>query len=235
MPKVTPVKGINIKDLKQDINAPQPTIENDLVCLICHKSVIEYVILPACQQPHIYCMSCANKMIKEGPPQNPHYGNYRENNKKRSNEHTIQCVLCSSESHLDPSGGLASLRRKKKRKLEDKNKCPEHNEEFQMFCLDCVELICVNCLGGAHGKHNTEALDVAQKKLQSTFQSKTLEMQKKKIKIGTIYRKCEKTTISHSRKSRKTSKGIQSSDRNTQTIIDCKRKRTSSKHTKYCK
>lgn len=48
--------------------------QESVICLVCHQGLKEYIILPNCQAPHIYCMSCANKLIKQGAPQNDYYG-----------------------------------------------------------------------------------------------------------------------------------------------------------------
>jgi len=109
-------------------------------------------------------------------------------------------VLCSSISHLDPVGGLSSLRRRKKRKTEDKKlQCSEHNEDFCMFCMDCVELTCYLCAGTNHSRHNVEALDVAQNKLATTLgvQMSTLEQKRAKLEsfVETVKVDREKITI----------------------------------------
>lgn len=33
-----------------------------------------------------------------------------------------------------------------------KDKCGEHNEELVMFCMDCMELVCMKCIAGSHGR-----------------------------------------------------------------------------------
>ena len=149
----TPVKGPSLSELMAETsNESKDREESDgIICLVCHSFPKEYIILPNCQQPHIYCMICAGKMVKQGPPINK-YNYNRKIPQKRSNGQTIQCVLCSSVSHLDPVGGLTSLRRKK-RKTETKNQlCTEHNEEFCMFCIDCTELVCYLCAQAGHSR-----------------------------------------------------------------------------------
>lgn len=124
-------------------------------------------------------------MISQSNQQHKYPFNYHYNKrqpKKRSGQ-SIQCVLCNAVSPLDPSAGLNSLRRRKKRKIEQRQeKCSEHNEDFQLFCLEDVQLVCFMCAAAKHSRHNLEALDVAQHKLKAEFSThmNTLEMKRKK-------------------------------------------------------
>jgi hypothetical protein len=77
-----------------------------VVCLICKSSPKTYIVLPSCEQPHIYCFSCAQRS-QQTPRDEERYGMFgRYNNRNRNNTNaaTITCVLCKSVSKLDPSG-----------------------------------------------------------------------------------------------------------------------------------
>jgi hypothetical protein len=41
--------------------AQDPDYDPAIVCLICKQSPMSYIVLPSCEQPHIYCYSCAEK------------------------------------------------------------------------------------------------------------------------------------------------------------------------------
>lgn len=193
----TPVKPPSMTELLAQPAEPQEKEGGDgIVCLVCHGSPKEYIILPNCQQPHIYCMACAGKMVKQGPPVNQ-YNYPRRHSQKRGNAQSIQCVLCSSVSPLDPVGGLSSLRRRKRQRTETKrDKCSEHAEEYCLFCMDCVELICYQCAGAVHSRHNLEALDTAQVKYSSDLAKhiNTLESKKSKLEsfVQTVQTEKEK-------------------------------------------
>lgn len=186
-PSSKTVKPPSLQELKKQEVSPPEKEESDIICLICHNSPREYVVLPSCQQPHIYCMTCANKMVKNQSVNNPisyRFPNRNASNKRTTSGQSIQCVLCNSSSSLDPIGGLSSLRRRKRRKMEEKKPiCPIHNEEFMLFCLDDMESICYVCAGSTHSKHNFEALDVAYKKLDSQLNTQLKIMEQKRSKL----------------------------------------------------
>ena len=53
-----------MKELTKEDDDETTTIHDpETVCLVCHQSPNEYIIIPTCQQPHVYCMSCASKML----------------------------------------------------------------------------------------------------------------------------------------------------------------------------
>jgi hypothetical protein len=137
----TPIKPPSMAELtKQDLVTKETDYDPEIVCLICHQSPKDYIILPSCQQPHVYCMQCSNKMLNNTVQQTNRYRNYSTPRKSRNGQQSLQCVLCSSISYLD---NLNSLRRRKKRKVETMSKCPIHGEEF-----------CLYCTGNAHGRYN---------------------------------------------------------------------------------
>jgi hypothetical protein len=57
----------------------------------------EYIVLPMCKTPHIYCMECAERL-------------YQQTNTSR-----IQCPLCSVVTPVDSGRGLRGLRRRRKK------------------------------------------------------------------------------------------------------------------------
>jgi len=183
IPSFTPVKPPSMSELKKENTEPKDRdYDPEIVCLICHQSPKEYIVLPNCQQPHIYCMTCAHKMINSKNTNSPFRGRRRSplHNNRGS---IIQCVLCSAISNLDPVGGLTSLRRRKRKKTEDKrDKCREHNEDYCFFCMDDSELLCFMC-ASKHSRHNLEAFDIAQKQVSISLskQLETLEQKKKKL------------------------------------------------------
>jgi len=125
-------------------------------------------------------------MIKQGPPMNG-ISYSRMQTQKRTNGQSIQCVRCNAISTLDPVRGLSSLRRRTKRNVEEiKDKCADHNPDFQMYCFDDCELICYLCAGGSHSRHNVEALDVAQKKIQVQLQTQMATLEQKRSKLETF-------------------------------------------------
>jgi len=190
-PKYNPIKPPTMKELLEqtDENQNSEKISGDSIsCLICHQPLKEYIILPGCLTPHIYCIPCAGKMTKQGGNINPMnyrrlHGKLKEVNNTQTQ--TIQCVLCSKVSTIDPIGGLKSLRRKRKRADSERpDHCLEHNEEYQMFCMDDQELICYSCAGGAHARHNYEALDVATTKVLSEIQKQLHTADNKKNNLN---------------------------------------------------
>jgi hypothetical protein len=52
----TPVKPPPLSELKKvdSSSAKDKSEDSDIVCLICHQSPSDYIILPSCQSPHIY-------------------------------------------------------------------------------------------------------------------------------------------------------------------------------------
>lgn len=183
-----PIKPPPLSELsKEDEPMKDQDYDPDIVCLICHQSPKEYIILPACQQPHIYCMACATKMIKQGNPKNRYgygYSRFSSAHKRATNGigQPIKCVLCSAVSTLDPDAGLNYLRRKK-RKVEEQitGRCSIHNEDFCLFCFDDYELICHLCAG--HQRHNTEPFCDAQEKVERQIDEKTKLLSNKRKKL----------------------------------------------------
>eukprot|EP01118_Nematostelium_gracile_P010118 TRINITY_DN3460_c0_g1_i2.p1 TRINITY_DN3460_c0_g1~~TRINITY_DN3460_c0_g1_i2.p1 ORF type:complete len:886 (-),score=282.73 TRINITY_DN3460_c0_g1_i2:28-2508(-) len=222
----TPVKGRSISELMAETKQEKKGEESDIVCLVCHNSPKEYIILPNCQQPHIYCMTCAEKMVKMGgaPPLN-RYNYPRAVPNKRNNGQTIQCVLCSSMSSLDPTAGLAALRRRKKRKLENHLLCPDHSEEFNMFCMECNELVCILCAGApVHGRHNVEALDIAHTKLVSNMGVQLSTLEQKKGKLGSYITSIEQNREKITKASENIQKDVQTKFADLRRILDEKEK-----------
>jgi len=142
-------------------------------------------MLPSCKQEHIYCLDCADKMVKFGSNSNRVPSRvYRTkktlpNNTTNSNQSSIQCVLCKSISYLDSKSSLKSLRRKQKRKRIS-DKCSIHDQEFCLFDLDDNELICYVCAGTTHANHNFEALDKAHSIMSKELQEKLIQLSKKR-------------------------------------------------------
>lgn len=92
-------------------------------------------------------------------------------------------------SNLDPVSGLAALKRRKKRKRDEgkRERCEEHNEEFLLFDLDDMELMCHLCAGKPNKvRHNIEALDVAENKLKVTLTNQLSIMEQKRSKLDTF-------------------------------------------------
>jgi len=157
-----------------------------IVCLICHECPEEYVILSACSTPHIYCMSCAERMKSQPTQDTSNYRySYRRLNHPKTNTQTITCALCNAVTNLDPDRGLNALKRRtKKRKLNfKKGECETHNKPFLYYCLECLEPICLQCRNDSyHSQHRHDTLDEAFTKCRQELGTKiTLLENKKKI------------------------------------------------------
>lgn len=95
----TPVKPPSIKELMKEAQEPQKEDSDGIICLVCHSPCNEYIILPSCQQPHIYCMACATKMVKHGPPVNRYNHRFgRGGKQKYSSSQTIQVTIICPNS-----------------------------------------------------------------------------------------------------------------------------------------
>ena len=96
----------------------------DFYCLVCRGRPTEFITLPNCSQPHVYCTACANKLLQ--PPTVHRYGRFygslsRQKRWKQlqqtlSNKKQIQCVLCKSVNYVDAATGIDPLRRIRKRR-----------------------------------------------------------------------------------------------------------------------
>jgi len=185
----TSVKAPNMNELKaqakKKIKIDQPSDNEEKICLVCHQALDVYIMLPSCKQEHIYCLDCADKMVKFGSNSNRVPSRvYRTkktqpNTTANNNQSSIQCVLCKSISYLDGKSSLKSLRRKQKRK-KISDKCSIHDQEFCLFDLDDNELICYVCAGTTHANHNFEALDKAHSIMSKELQEKLIQLSKKR-------------------------------------------------------
>jgi len=63
------------------------------------------------------------------------------------------------------------------------DRCTEHNEELILYCIDDNELICSVCAGAVHSRHEIEALDVAQSKVQVQLQKQLTTLETKRSKL----------------------------------------------------
>jgi len=80
---------------------PSESNEEEFQCLICYEVPDEYVILPMCKVPHLYCMECAEKMMSNQPQQNTYSSPYyRRGGTNNASNKTIQCPLCSAVTPL---------------------------------------------------------------------------------------------------------------------------------------
>jgi len=177
------VKPPSLDELKKQ--AMEEKKEED-VCIVCKQPPIEYIYLPSCQVPHIYCISCAQKTIQPQPV------NYRFARSKRKpvTKNAIKCVLCGSINPLDPAIGVSGLRRVKKRKYPDSFTpmiCPEHKEEFIMFCTEFMQLMCPHCFMAEHHKKHTDdkhvAIDDASSRLKIDLQKHVESLKNKRQKL----------------------------------------------------
>eukprot|EP01119_Soliformovum_irregulare_P018691 TRINITY_DN5781_c0_g1_i2.p1 TRINITY_DN5781_c0_g1~~TRINITY_DN5781_c0_g1_i2.p1 ORF type:complete len:609 (-),score=152.14 TRINITY_DN5781_c0_g1_i2:44-1870(-) len=175
-PSFVPVKPPKLEDLMK----PQETSDEDVACVVCHSSPQEYIVLPACQVPHVYCMPCANKVMAQGGiPNNPYH-----HRRAKAVKTGIQCVLCKASSPVDPSVGLAALKRRKKRKMDQNvNQCPLHNEEYLLFCIDDMQLICYMCAGAEHARHIYEAFEDAKPRVKTHLEKQLCSLQAKRGKL----------------------------------------------------
>jgi len=145
----------------------------DFYCLVCRGRPKEFITLPNCAQPHVYCINCANKLLQ--PPTLQRYGRYnyaaaarhqkkiRQLQESLAKKKQIQCVLCKSINLVDAGSGIDPLRRIRKRRKTseqaqvqqvDPGICLEHNDAVIMFCTEYMQLMCPQCLmSDQHSKH----------------------------------------------------------------------------------
>jgi len=108
-------------------------------------------------------------------------------------KNVLLCALCKSVNPVDPVSGIEALRRVKKRKYPDENRkiCPEHGQEFIMFCKCFMQLICPGCLiSDAHKNHKDSdhvALEDAQRELRQSLQSYMESLKSKRVKVDSTF------------------------------------------------
>jgi ubiquitin-conjugating enzyme E2 Z len=138
---------------------------SEIKCIICRQSLDEYIILPNCAQPHIYCMSCAQKTMKNTTPEQYPPPPYklpflrRKKNQSLPSQQHITCVLCKSVTYFDEKNGIEALKRRKRPQVSELTPdfCPKHKTEHIMFCLKSMQLVCPECLvSSEHNRHNDE-------------------------------------------------------------------------------
>lgn len=176
----TPGAKVKPPTKEELLKAEQNVADPDLVCLVCRQSPSEYISLPACSQPHTYCMACAGKLVKSVNSLNQDLRylppNISRALAKEKDKKFISCVLCKSVNFVD-SAGIAPLRRIAKRKRQENAplyQCPTHPRETAiLFCTEYNQLCCPECLvSESHRKHRDDthlafddAVEVIRKRL----------------------------------------------------------------------
>eukprot|EP01124_Arcella_intermedia_P004017 TRINITY_DN1226_c1_g2_i1.p1 TRINITY_DN1226_c1_g2~~TRINITY_DN1226_c1_g2_i1.p1 ORF type:complete len:419 (-),score=121.92 TRINITY_DN1226_c1_g2_i1:116-1372(-) len=183
---------------------------NEILCIVCHKETQEeYVTLPNCSQPHIYCVGCAEKLVERGSAKDARYLHGRKRNRDSTNNNIVRvhCLLCKCITEVDSKIGIRYYRKRKNRfpLLEDESKepplkrtktenekqvapkCPEHGEEFILFCISYMQLMCPECLKrDDHSKHTDEIhvpLHEAESKIHSILDKELTELKSKQNSI----------------------------------------------------
>lgn len=128
---------------------------------MCFFLFLEYIILPNCAQPHVYCVSCAQKLMETTNTQPPRFlYSLPRRIRSSSNQPQITCVLCKSVTYIDIKIGLEGLKRRRKRQQVPEltpDFCSTHKTEHIMFCLKSMQLICPQCLlSEPHKRHNDD-------------------------------------------------------------------------------
>jgi len=158
--------------------------QNNIICIVCHKQLDEYITLPNCAQPHPYCTKCSEKLVERGNMRREWTRKRKRTQPEKEEKIRISCLLCKSVSEIDPVKGILMYRRRKNQRFsistdqinneddieekplkKQKNEsnetstqtlyCPEHNEELLLFCTNYMQLMCVKCLAlDNHSKHS---------------------------------------------------------------------------------
>jgi len=174
--------------MKSNLNPESdPNYDPNIVCIVCRQSPVDYIVLPNCPQPHVYCAPCAIKLSK--PDENQHHPwgmRQRRNNKKREGPGgSVSCVLCRAVSPL-PDQGLSALRQRRVLAKEDPMMCPSHNQEVLMFCTAAMQRMCPACIvADEHKRHNDDqhkALEDALPDIEKHLKSYTKNMEEKIVK-----------------------------------------------------
>jgi hypothetical protein len=161
--------------------------QNNIICIVCHKELNEYIALPNCAQPHPYCTKCSEKLVERGNMRREWTRKRKRTQPEKEEIIRISCLLCKSISEIDPVKGILMYRRRKNQrfsistdqipneddieeKLSKKQRneatetstktlyCPEHNEELLLYCTNYMQLMCSKCLTeDNHAKHNEDS------------------------------------------------------------------------------
>ncbi len=175
--------------MKSNLNPESdPNYDPNIVCIVCRQSPVDYIVLPNCPQPHVYCSPCATKLSKPEDPNQHHPWGMRQRRSNKKHEGpggSVSCVLCRTVSPL-PDQGLAALRQRRVLAKEDPMMCPTHNQEVLMFCTAVMQRMCPACIvADEHKRHNDDqhkALEDAVPDIEKHLKSYTKSMEDKVTK-----------------------------------------------------
>ena len=118
-----------------------------VTCTICQESPKDALRLPCF---HIFCRQCLNSLVRSYP---------------REQRNHLVCPNCRHETDL-PSNGVDAFPKALVRSTRPRNQqsskyipCPQHrNNNLQLFCFECEEVICKRCRNEHHMRHSNNEL-----------------------------------------------------------------------------
>jgi len=159
------VRPPSLEEMGLDSN--MENYDSDVICVVCHQIPMNFVVLPNCLQPHIFCIHCASKLAKQGPSseffatikQKKGFDRSLAHQMRAAEQSTyVSCVLCQRLSELKPPfNSLHHINQRNPTKCAeaDKTMCAEHHLLLDKFCPTFMQFVCPACvLLPRHAEHS---------------------------------------------------------------------------------